>query len=287
MRRTGSRDPIFLVHCGGGHVLRYEDLLATLPEDQPVYGLSAPPLVGAEDGVSVESLARLYVDEIRKVRPRGPYQIGGYSFGGLVAYEMARLLAEAGESVPLVAIFDTLNRAAFKSRSLASRAMFNAAYVADRLDRYRSKLASGNFKGFAESAAWAVRRRLGGVRPRAQQNADAVALKSAPDLPADNLALFDALGDRYAPRPFAGNVLVFHAEERGAEYRATPMLGWDAVAANVEVAFVPGDHMTFIKKPNVGSLVAQLQAFQERARAPAGAANARPPEDRHTRVCPS
>src|SRR6185312_12899738 len=83
MRRTGNRDPLFLVHCGGGHVLRYEDLLDTLPEDQPVYGLSAPPLMGAEAGVSVESLARLYVDEIRKVRPRGPYQIGGYSFGGL------------------------------------------------------------------------------------------------------------------------------------------------------------------------------------------------------------
>ncbi len=266
MRPTGTRDPLFLVHCGGGHVLRYEDLVATLPEDQPVYGLAAPDFEGSESDISVESLARIYVEEIRKVRPHGPYQIGGYSFGGLVAYEMATRLVEAGEEVSLVAIFDTLNRAHFQNQSLKSRAQFNVTYVADRLNRYRRKLAAGDFAGFAESAARAVTRRIKIARVRAARGENTIVRKPPPDQLQDNLALFNDLADRYVPRAFPGEVLVFHAEERGAEYRDTPMLGWDAVAAKVSVAFVPGDHMAFIKKPNVGALVAQLRAYQDRHR---------------------
>src|SRR5690606_19768881 len=59
------------------------------------------------DHTTVEDIARHFIDEMRSVRPRGPYLLGGYSFGGIVAYEMARQLAASGEDVPLLALFDT------------------------------------------------------------------------------------------------------------------------------------------------------------------------------------
>jgi len=106
----GSRPPFFCIHGGGGNVLIYRDLSKHLGTEQPFYGLQAQGLDGEHPFLNtIEAMAALYVKEIRRVQPQGPYYLGGYCMGGTVAYEMAQLLKAKGEDVALLALFDTMN----------------------------------------------------------------------------------------------------------------------------------------------------------------------------------
>ncbi|MFI0981730.1 amino acid adenylation domain-containing protein [Streptomyces sp. NPDC021093] len=93
IRTGGGKPPLFLVHPLGGHVLCYVRLARHLPEDQPVYALQAAGTApGTEPLSSVPELADSYLKAMRRACPEGPYVIGGWSFGGFVAFEMARQL---------------------------------------------------------------------------------------------------------------------------------------------------------------------------------------------------
>jgi phthiocerol/phenolphthiocerol synthesis type-I polyketide synthase E len=110
IQTAGSRPPFFCVHGAGGTVLMYRDLSRHLGADQPFYGLQSQGLDGSCSPLTkVEEMAARYASEIRKVQPRGPYFIGGYCMGGTVAYEVAQQLQAEGETVALLAMFDTTN----------------------------------------------------------------------------------------------------------------------------------------------------------------------------------
>jgi surfactin family lipopeptide synthetase C len=105
---SGERRPFFCVHAIGGQVLGYYHLARRLGPRQPFYGLQAPFLTEiGDESKSIEQMAAEYVEAVRSVQPEGPYQLGGYSFGGFVAFEMARQLRSKGEEVSLLAIMDT------------------------------------------------------------------------------------------------------------------------------------------------------------------------------------
>jgi phthiocerol/phenolphthiocerol synthesis type-I polyketide synthase E len=107
---AGSRPPFFCMHGAGGTVLMYRDLSRRLGDDQPFYGLQAQGLDGSSSPLTtVEEMAALYVTEIRRVQSHGPYFLGGYCLGGTVAYEVAQQLLAEGETVALLALFDTMN----------------------------------------------------------------------------------------------------------------------------------------------------------------------------------
>ncbi|UQA97199.1 amino acid adenylation domain-containing protein [Streptomyces halobius] len=112
LRASGTRPPLFFVHPIGGNVLCYVRLAQRLPEDQPCYALQA---AGAEPGTeplrSVPDLARSYLDAVRRVQPSGPYTIGGWSFGGFVAFEMARQLRSSGATVDRLVLLDSITPA--------------------------------------------------------------------------------------------------------------------------------------------------------------------------------
>ena len=100
---SGSRPPFFCIHPHGGNVLIYRDLALRLGLDQPFYGLQCPGLDGTCPPLTkIEDMAALYVKEIRKKQPRGPYFIGGYCMGGTVAYEVAQQIQAQGEQVALL-----------------------------------------------------------------------------------------------------------------------------------------------------------------------------------------
>ncbi|HSU16452.1 amino acid adenylation domain-containing protein [Longimicrobium sp.] len=104
----GGRPPLFLAPPGGGHVVCYHPLGGLLGPDQPVYGLQAR---GIDDGhlplETVEEVAAYFASAVRELQPEGPYLLGGWSFGGLVAWEMGRQMRAAGHDVALVALLDT------------------------------------------------------------------------------------------------------------------------------------------------------------------------------------
>jgi thioesterase domain-containing protein len=96
------------VHGYGGEVWEFLKLVRCLAPDQPVYGLQAVDRVGGEyRHTSVEEMAACYVKEIRSLQPDGPYYLGGHSLGGWIAYETAQQLARQGQSVQMLALFDT------------------------------------------------------------------------------------------------------------------------------------------------------------------------------------
>jgi thioesterase domain-containing protein len=93
----------------GGTILQYRALARRLGVERPFYALQSPALEGdpLSPDITIESLARSYLDAVRMAAPKGPYLLGGWSFGGLVAAEMARALRHAGEEVALLALLDT------------------------------------------------------------------------------------------------------------------------------------------------------------------------------------
>ncbi|WP_405664160.1 amino acid adenylation domain-containing protein [Streptomyces sp. RK9] len=111
LRETGSRPPVFCLHSGVGLALSYLPLTRYLDPEHPVYGIQAPAVVaGAPLPDSVEDTAAAYVRLIKGVRPSGPYHLVGWSFGGLIAYEIAVQLRAAGDEVGLVANLDSYPR---------------------------------------------------------------------------------------------------------------------------------------------------------------------------------
>lgn len=103
-----DRPPLFLVHTQAGGVMEYGHLVALLDRRETIYGIQAIGFDTDEQPLdSISAMADLYVEEIRKVRPHGPYRLAGWSFAGLIVFEMAKRLEEAGETVDLAAIFDT------------------------------------------------------------------------------------------------------------------------------------------------------------------------------------
>ncbi|MGW7515328.1 amino acid adenylation domain-containing protein [Streptomyces sp. NPDC054796] len=106
LRPHGSRAPLFCVHPALGLSWGYAGLARHLA-DRPLYGLQARALTAPGTPGSVEAMATDYLREIRRIQPTGPYHLLGWSFGGRVAFEMARQVREAGESVGLLALLDS------------------------------------------------------------------------------------------------------------------------------------------------------------------------------------
>ncbi|PTQ96709.1 amino acid adenylation domain-containing protein [Mucilaginibacter yixingensis] len=108
IKPVGSKMPLYIVHGAGLNVLLFNTLAMNMDSDQPVYGLQARGLNGIDEPYDkMEDIAGHYVNEIIAQNPNGPYALAGYSFGGIIAYEMAKQLEARGKQVKLLAMFDT------------------------------------------------------------------------------------------------------------------------------------------------------------------------------------
>ena len=108
IKSSGNKPPLYIVHGGGLNVSPFYNLLGKLDPEQPIYGIQAKGLNGVDDPpTSIEQIAAHYVSEILEHNPYGPYAISGYSFGGLIAYEIALQLKGLGKQVNKLILFDT------------------------------------------------------------------------------------------------------------------------------------------------------------------------------------
>ena len=110
IKPTGKKDPLYIVHGIGLNLLNLQPLIMELDIDQPVFGLQALGLDGSENEPldRMDKIAAYYISEIIKHNPNGPYVLAGYSFGGIIAYEMVSQLKEMGKEVRLLIMFDTV-----------------------------------------------------------------------------------------------------------------------------------------------------------------------------------
>jgi thioesterase domain-containing protein/aryl carrier-like protein len=109
LQPQGSKPPFFCIHPSGGTVFRYANLARYIGNDQPFYGLQSPDLDGQGQSFSVlKDLADHYIALVKLVQPEGPYLLGGWSWGGVVAFEMAQQLRSQGEEIALLVAVDSV-----------------------------------------------------------------------------------------------------------------------------------------------------------------------------------
>ena len=262
LRATGARVPLFCVHGGGGHVLAYSELAKALSNDQPVYGLASPELDGAQRAMTVDELARLYNSEIRRVQAHGPYRICGYSFGGVIALEMARQLIAEGEEVPVLVILDTSNWGYYRHLSFDERRRFWSVRMIDRVQRYYRRIAEHRLDVALSSAFFFVRKKMRLRLWTLVQRLSRFANRPMPAQLRDNMTMFKAIAQSYEAKPLPVRIILFRSEERDPEYNLNRSLGWELVASEgVDVHDVPGDHLSFMRDPHVAKVALQLDKY--------------------------
>ncbi|WP_071675040.1 type I polyketide synthase [Nioella nitratireducens] len=257
----GAKTPFFLVAGMFGNVLNLRHLAHLLGHDRPVYGLQARGLFGdAAPHRAIPEAARDYLAEIRAIQPEGPYLLGGFSGGGITAYEIAQQLRAAGEEVRGLILLDT---------PLPQRRPLGRA---DRLAIQMQELKSG---GLAYPARWLARRlrwEIAKRRGKTDETGETPQFHNA----AIEAAFLEAVAN-YALRPWDGPMTLFRPPLVGkwqvADGRlinserayVTPDNDWTPYAPAIEVIEVPGDHDSMVLEPNVRVLGARMARVIESA----------------------
>lgn len=263
LKPEGARAPFFCVHPGGGSVLSYFDLAAQFPEDRPFHGLQAPGLDGSSPPLrSVEAMASAYLAAIREQFPRGPYHLGGHSFGASVAFEMARQLeAEGAGQVGALVLLDHVapDRARaqidheptdvealeFMAHQIGAHFGVEFALPAEEM---AGRSESGRLEFFLEQA------RAAGIAP---PGADVAAIAGLVGVYQANLhALL-----HYRPGELRGGLTLVRTIGFAAETVDQPAAGWEKIVRGpVVVLDAGGDHNSMLRPPHVAGLALQITA---------------------------
>lgn len=260
--------PLFCVPGVGGNILGLRDLARHLDPDQQVYGLQAPGLDGARAPFDcVEDMAAHNIKEILTLQPNGPLLLAGASFGGTVAFEMARQLEIAGHQVALVALFDTFapGQEAALSATSALRLRLNS-YILRFLYHARRLLSGPDRVSYTRNKARTLRRR---IRSRAWQliyTYYRLRSRSLPKTLHDVREAGYVASKTYRGNLYKGKVILIRAEARSVADSPTLDMGWGRFAqGGVEIRTVPGDHVSMLTRPYVRSLAEQLRECIDKA----------------------
>lgn len=260
----GTKRPFFCIHPAGGHVLCYVKLAHYLGNEQPFYGLQAQGFNGLKEPLdTIEDMASLYVQAIRQVQPEGPYQIGGWSFGGVVAYEVAQQLVQQGQEVCLLAVLDS-----YVPILLDKAKKIDNAYLVGVVSRvFGGMFGQDNLVEPEEIAHLNIEEKIDYIIDKAKK-----AQIFPPTVQQQNNrrileVLVGTLKATYAyqRRPYPGKVTVFRATEKHI-MAPDPTLVWvelfSVLAADeIEICKVPGHHYSFVLEPHVQVLAEQLQKY--------------------------
>ena len=255
----GSKRPLFLVHPAGGHVFPYIHLAQLLGSDQPCYGLQARGLEDGQDPhTRIEDMAAYYIQALQTVQPTGPYLLGGWSMGGVVAFEMAQQLHAQGQRVALLALLD--GRIPTPDETFPEE----DAEAVLLVERYFG-ISFGPMESLAEL-------------PKDQQLAFMLEqAKSAGLVPAEldvsqarrfvELLRSDLRATQnYGLHLYPGRITFFKASETLAGTSPDPTMGWNEWASGgVEVHVVPGNHANLMYEPHVEVLAEKLTACLNQA----------------------
>ncbi|MBT53145.1 MAG: polyketide synthase [Mameliella sp.] len=261
----GARRPFFLIAGMFGNVLNLRHLAHLLGADRPFYGLQARGLYGSEvPHDSIEEAARDYIAEMRQVQPNGPYMLGGFSGGGITAYEVARQLEIMGEEVSLVVMLDTPLP---QRRALSRR---------DRLiiqwHQAREKGPLYPFIWLKNRIAWEIAKRRQVAETGPQHGFHNAEIEAA---------FYRAIAG-YTVRPWDGRVVLCRPPLVGKWTVSNGALvnsertyvthdnDWGRMVPGVEVHEVPGDHDSMVLEPNVRVLAAIMRDAIDGAEAASG-----------------
>jgi thioesterase domain-containing protein len=250
LQAEGSGTPWFMVHPPGGIVVCYHALSQRLSRKRPFYGIRSRGLHGEPDLPGrLEEMAQEYVAAITKTQPRGPYLLGGWSAGGLVALEMAQQLRAQGETIQMLALLDTIPETA-DDPNWADRP--GVEYGLDLSLEDLSRLGPDEQLPYL----WKHALRLGLIESN-------ISMEFARQVIDDLKRIFHyhmVLTDHYVVRPYPGRITLFRPSDAPVAVPTTHDRGWGRFAADVDVQFVPGQHHSMVKEPHVQDLARTLEA---------------------------
>jgi amino acid adenylation domain-containing protein len=269
LRTSGDRPPLFLIHPIGGNVLCYLNLVKHLPIDQPVYALQA---AGAEPGAAplrtMSDLAASYIAAIRKSCPHGPYNVGGWSFGGYVAVEMARQLAD--EELARLILLDTIALGDGPRAAVAESDLITWFFM-ELMWHARGMQAAPPTPGFHETDRDAL---FDSILRRAIETR-IVPAESSPQLIRRLYEMFRANYEatlNYRHGPLDRDITLLKSTDQmpadaatvhrivGSSFKS-PTNGWERLAPrSLTVIDVAGDHLSMMSEPNVADVAAKLRA---------------------------
>jgi len=257
LQPQGGRPPFFSAHPAGGTTGVYQQLAVLMGDDQPFFGLER-----FEDAPSVEERAARYVEHLREAQPEGPFRLGGWSFGGILAYETAVQLVAAGREVELVVLFDSGVPLPVEDEadSLARRFAAFVDYLNETYDLSVS-LPYEELAGLSEEQQFAL------VMERAAPLIEILppaVLHHQLTSHQDTRSL-----EAWRPKPYAGRVLLYRTTEptpwavRDARYALEDEegLGFAPYCSNLEIVRVPGTHhLNLLDPPGVEFVAEHLSA---------------------------
>ena len=284
IQTSGSKLPFFCVPGAGGNVVYLSELVRYLASDQPFYGLQAVGLDGeSEPYTRIEDMAAHYIKSIQSVQPQGPYLLGGHSFGGHVAFEIAQQLQEKGQEVSLLVILDTnAPQPENKMRNVARN--WDEAMWMTFLSRV--------FEHFFQKNLGVSYEQLQNLSPDEQLTYIYERLQMVNIYPPGTglqqirgfLRVFKAnnLFTYFRQEVYPTRITLFQASDEypeqilcGESFESIkpenmndPLWGWGEVSAgSVEVHTIPGDHLTIMSEPHVQVLAQKLMDCIEQAQA--------------------
>ena len=259
IKPEGGKMPLYLVHGSGLNVLMFNAIARHLDPDQPVFGLQAQGLNGVDRPLDrIEDMAAHYIAAIRGQNPTGPYALAGFSFGGLIAFEMARQLLAAGHEVRLLALFDTYAYQSNHRTPWPRRTAQNAATLLKKI-LYSCVLLTRNPRRIytykREQLLGKLADALGRARPAAAYP-----------------PLIDHLNEvawrEYVLKPTPVAVDLFRARDRTFYMPDATHLGWRPLALRgVRVREMPGEHNYMFAPPYEQGFAAALQEALDQAAA--------------------
>lgn len=262
IRAEGGKPPLFCVHPVGGSTIRFFELAHALPAGQPVYGLQSPGLVDPDWAPhSMREIAQTCLDEIRQLSAALPIQLIGYSFGGILAFEIAQLVARSTGQCPLVAMIDTPAAVAGGGASDERSAI---EYLAET-----AYLDPGDVRAIGDREA-ALRQIYGqGIRNIiSESDLPLRKWRSLLNILDTNLAVLRS----YKLRPYPGDVIVFSNEKDESKSD----LGWSSYARGVIACPLGAAHDVALEGEGVrrvaAALAPLLAAAEHEAARPPGAA---------------
>ncbi|AJP00658.1 hypothetical protein TU94_03195 [Streptomyces cyaneogriseus subsp. noncyanogenus] len=222
LRPRGEGAPLFCVHPAGGEAIGFRHLAARSELRNPLFALQAPPEDPAgeapDEDRSVEALAARYLKALRTVAPDGPRLLLGWSMGGLVAYEMARLLDQRGERPGMLFLVES--------------------YLSEHLPEPDDDgEGAAPVPDPADAGATAAERRDLELRRRANRTH----LRAA---------------RAYRPSAYAGPVCLVQAGRQNPDFRRDAARAWSRLCAPSQLTHhvLPGDHLTLFQPPHVTGL---------------------------------
>ena len=256
VKKEGKKIPIYIVHGAGLHVLLFKSLADNVDPEQPVYALQAKGINGESEPLeSIEEMAAHYVEQILQHNPKGPYMLAGYSFGGLIAFEMAKQLKKKGKEIVMLGMFDTIVRP-YITKKMDDRSRIKR--TGDKIKKATWVLGSfvkspvGSFK----YRSFTTKRKIGRLFHKTFGKKQASG-------EVDFLAKVDRANfiayENYEVTPYDGIIHLFRARENRFYLKDFEFLGWLPYVKEVIVKEVPGDHLNLFDGKNGVEFAAILQ----------------------------